>query len=132
MEAYESLAIRILDPENRGTNMLATGLFDWLGKLDVDVITIVCITGAAVVIFGFVAQAWRRVREYENRAALVGMMIQRGMSVADIERVMQACVDPEDEEEEVKPDVRIITLMKENEYEGNDIERVLDAARIGG
>jgi len=114
--------------------MLATSWFDWLGRVDqaVWLTAVPCFSVAAVVVTAFIVHGWRRVRQSESRTALVGMMLQRGMSAADIERVMQACSDSAGEDYEDEPDVRIVALMKENEYEGDDIERILDVARVNG
>ncbi len=118
--------------------MLAESIIDGLQKLGdgVLIVAVVCFGMMVVGVTTAIARAWRRVRETESRTALVGMMLQRGMSAADIERIMSTCLDREGEDgaevENQKPDVRIIALMKENEYEGDDIERILDAARTNG
>jgi hypothetical protein len=46
--------------------------------------------GAAVWLVAFCAKQWRRVRQSEIEAALKHALIERGMSVEDIERVIKA------------------------------------------
>lgn len=97
-------------------------------------VLIVAIIFFSIMVVGvtcFIARAWSRVRTSEDRTALLGMMLQRGMSAADIERVMNSSTGTGDIGD-TGPDVGIVTLMKEYEYKGEDIERVLDAARTNG
>ncbi len=70
----------------------------------------------------------------ENQDRLKALMIQRGMSADEIERILLARApsppladqaDPSDAEQ------RIVTVLSENGYEGADVEQILAAARAG-
>jgi hypothetical protein len=113
--------------------MIAAYWLERLQEFNVAVLLVACVTGAATIIAAtaLIASAWKRVRQTDTRSALVGMMLQRGMSAADIERVMTACCG-QDAGTDGDPEAYIIGLMKENQYSGDDVERVLDAARKNG
>jgi hypothetical protein len=52
---------------------------------------IICVLGSAVgTAVATLGKNWRRAREHEHIAALKQSMIERGMSVEDIERVLAA------------------------------------------
>ncbi|MGQ4828120.1 hypothetical protein, partial [Enterococcus faecalis] len=55
------------------------------------IITVTCIFGGWIVvaIFSSVAKNWRKAQESEHAAALKQSMIERGMSVDEIERVLR-------------------------------------------
>jgi tellurite resistance protein len=114
--------------------MLASSWLHWLDSLGEGfwIVAAVCFTGAVIGVTAVVAHAWRRVRQSENRAALIGLMLQRGMSSSEIERILQTGAEVDEEETGTNPEVRIIELMKEGEYSGDDIERALAAARADG
>lgn len=68
----------------------------------------------------------------ENQDRLKSLMIQRGMSADEIERVLQvegSKVDFLGEAENTE--AHIVEVLSENGYEATDIERILVAARIG-
>ncbi len=115
--------------------MLAEGI---IHALTDDVMKLVALSSAASVVLLtlIMARAWRGVRRSENRTALIAMMLQRGMSAENIERVLNAgglgVGGGESEGEEYDPEVRIITVLKENEYKGDDVERVLETVRHRG
>jgi len=114
--------------------MIATSLN---GALTDDVLkTIVLAGGAAVVLLAWIiATAFRRIRTSENRTALIGMMLQRGMNAEQIEQVLDAGglgASAEESEDEKPPDARIVTALNEHGYESTDVEEVLLAAKQNG
>lgn len=65
-----------------GTGLLAAG--------DEEIAAVAFGTGCAAAIVAIVAHQWRRQREAAYNARLKQMMIERGMSVDEIERVIRA------------------------------------------
>ena len=68
----------------------------------------------------------------ENQDRLKSLMIQRGMSADEIERVLRSeggKIDFTGEAE--NPEARIVEVLSDNSYEAADIERILRAARGG-
>jgi len=68
----------------------------------------------------------------ENQDRLKSLMIQRGMSADEIERVLQvegSKIDFLGEPESTE--ARIVEVLSENGYGAGDIERILVAARVG-
>jgi SOS response regulatory protein OraA/RecX len=112
--------------------MLMAGLFSWMGSIDGEVLQFGIIGCSLVGMTGIVVHAWRKVRQSENRTALVGMMVQRGMSAEQIERVMRTCQEAAEAGDAEVTEAGIIGAMKEGDYPAEDIERVLDAARTNG
>lgn len=111
-------------------NAIFQGLTDGVMKLYV-MASVVIIIGVTWIIAG----ALRRIRQSDNRTALLGMMLQRGMSAEQIERVLNAggfnsTIDAGDDD--AAPDVRIIKVLNENSYEGRDVEHILAAAMHRG
>lgn len=77
----------------------------------------------------------------ENEARLKAMMLQRGMSAEEIERVLNAQSDEvsrirrcetDDLSGGQTPEERITSTLADNGYEGKDIERILRAAKSRG
>ncbi len=69
----------------------------------------------------------------ENQDRLKSLMIQRGMSADEIERVLRSegvKIDFAGEAENTE--ARIVEVLSDNSYEAADIERILGAARGGG
>lgn len=114
--------------------MLITTWFEWLQDTNTSALVLMLsVLGAAsVAMVAIVASAWRRGRESDNRTALASMMLQRGMSAEEVERVVRACQLTADEQAECDPEAQLISLMKESDYTTEDVERVLDAARYDG
>jgi hypothetical protein len=74
--------------------MLMLAEFNWNSVFD-NLPAILCITFifGGWVIVAFVrsfTESWRKVREAEQQAALKQSMVEKGMSAADIERVLKA------------------------------------------
>ncbi len=68
----------------------------------------------------------------ENQDRLKSLMIQRGMSADEIERILQAEGGKTDFLGETEnTEARIVEVLSENGYEAADIERILVAARVG-
>jgi len=71
----------------------------------------------------------------ENEARLKSLMIQRGMSADEIERVLKTGAVPAPDfrgsSDEDDPEARIVKILAENGYAGDDVERILKAARVG-
>lgn len=69
----------------------------------------------------------------ENQDRLKSLMIQRGMSADEIERVLKAeGVETDFGAADEDVETRIVSILSQNGYEGADIERILIAARDGG
>ncbi len=75
---------------------LLSRLFHWLAVLPPGdrmvavMFVLMAIAGIVIVVVTVLAVQWRRVRQAEVDAALKRDMLERGMSAADIERVVQA------------------------------------------
>jgi hypothetical protein len=107
----------------------------WLESLQrfnegVLIVASVALAATMIAMTAIVARAWRRVRQTDARSGLAALMLQRGMPASDIERILMAC--SQSVEKAVDAETHIIELMKENDYSGDDVERVLDAARKNG
>src|SRR5262249_38110842 len=81
-----------------------------------------------------VASQWRRVRVTEMESSLKQQMLDRGMSAADIEQVMNAGKKKTNCWSEAVftgnaaiDKATLVKTMAENGYDGKDIERVLKA-----
>lgn len=120
--------------------MLASGIVEWLGNLDDSVLKLGLLLSFGAVAVGFwaFATAWRRIRLAEQRAVLITQMLQRGMSGEQIARVLLAAEfepagksEDEDETGSNDPEVQIVQHLSANYYEGEDVEKVLAAARVG-
>jgi hypothetical protein len=78
-----------------------------------------------------VASYWAKVRLAQIEAVLKKQMLERGMSAAEIEQVIQASREPgEDPRFTISGDIEadrasLVTLMSAYDYEGADIERVI-------
>lgn len=83
-----------------------------------------------------IAKNWRKVHESEHQAALKQSMVDKGMSVEDIERVLRASSISTDEEA-VKPAVPTVpavalaTQLMQHEVPAATLEQILDAFRGG-
>ena len=87
--------------------------------------------GPMIAIVAIVASQWRKVRIAEMEGTLKQQMLDKGMSAADIEKVMNA--SPEfagqvgSTGDESLDKATLVQRMVDNGYEGEDIERVLKA-----
>ncbi|MFO0839029.1 MAG: hypothetical protein U1D55_10935 [Phycisphaerae bacterium] len=116
--------------------MLALGnFFDWLSGLERWSLVLLTLSTAAVItLIGLgLAHAWRKVRESQHRADVTAIMLQRGMSSMEIARVLLAMQDQHDDEETPDdPEAAIAKLLLDSYYSGDDVTRVLAAARETG
>ncbi len=110
-----------------------TGLFFGASFVGVAVAASVCAYYMAKVIVDGVrrAQATKlEAQARENQDRLKSLMIQRGMSADEIERVLKAEGGTPSYAANVEnTEAYIVELLSENGYEAADIERVLRAAR---
>jgi hypothetical protein len=112
--------------------------FDWLGNLNVVKLAILAGAIASVGWAGF--SAWRRIRQSEHRTRLTAMMLERGMTAEQIEKVIQAGFIGRDVESDADkstpadgdPEVRIIAHLAECHYEAEDSQKIVAAARRNG
>lgn len=96
--------------------------------------------GAGVFVVWIVSSAWRRAAQTEQRARLAGLLVQRGLPTAEIERVLRAaqmtnvCTDPDEEgvDAAADPETQLVQILASNHYGGNDIRKIIEAARRGG
>ncbi len=72
----------------------------------------------------------------ENQDRLKSLMIQRGMSAAEITQVLDAGgplpIDTRVVDGSRAPEERVVKVLTDNDYNGSDIQLVLAAARAGG
>lgn len=69
---------------------------------------------------------------HENQDRLKSLMIQRGMSADEIERILRAEGNKMDFLGEAEnAEACIVEVLSENDYDAADIERILVAARVG-
>lgn len=75
-----------------------------------------------------------RAQAAETEARLKALMVQRGMSAEEIERILSTGPARQEfeAEENLDPEGRIVSVLASNGYDGDDIERVLRAARRDG
>lgn len=68
----------------------------------------------------------------DNQDRLKSLMIQRGMSAEEIEQILSIQASPEiDSASSLEAEARIIQVLAENHYDGDDVERILAACRVG-
>jgi hypothetical protein len=79
------------------------------------------------------AQAWHKVRRADREAALKKEMLQRGLSVEEMERVLRASAKPQEETAAASADdeaiEELVTCLAACESPGHVIEQVLAAVR---
>jgi hypothetical protein len=114
--------------------MLAESWLDVVKGLDEDVVVpavmFICL-GLAGIVWA-IALAWRAVKQSEQRAQLTAMMLERGLKPDEIERILLAAAakpgaaaDPPDPD----PEVAIVKHLTDNDYDGDDVQKVLGAVR---
>src|SRR5262245_17032572 len=98
---------------------------------------IMAVGGSLVGIIAIVAHQWRNVRQAEVEAALKQDMLNRGMSVDEIERVVRATNKPT----EAKPTKRdhisgneyaLIEKLVDEGKSAEEIDRIIKALKAGG
>lgn len=123
--------------------MLAEGLFSWLGGSgSMDVVRIAVIVGGVVLIVAAwaFASAWKSIRCSEHQTRLTALMLERGMKPDEIERLLRAgpilamaiAANKQSGPAENDPEVRLVNALTEQSYDGDDVEKVLSAARESG
>lgn len=113
--------------------------WDWFGTLDQEYRLAAFIIGAVLACVAVIAVAhcWRRVRESADRVAMMREMLGRGLSTEEISRLLLATqiaslntddeTDPEDD-----PEAFIVKCLADHWYDGKDVDRILEAARVDG
>jgi SOS response regulatory protein OraA/RecX len=117
----------------------APGWFQWIASLDDTsvFVSLAIVATMLVIIVGLIASAWRQVRQSEHVSHLTAMMLQRGMSAEEIERVLRsgafkpaaaeaAQTGPQNQE------VQLVKVLSDNSYDGEAVEKILQAARSDG
>jgi hypothetical protein len=122
--------------------MLAEGFFSWLSTWDDGVTRVALIVGGATIVLAAwaIASAWKSIRCSEHQTRLTALMLERGMKSDEIERLLRAgpllamaMADPKSGESGAHdPEVRIVNALAGQSYEGDDVEKVLSAARDSG
>lgn len=118
--------------------MLIAGVSEWLTSLDKSTLRLVVLAalGAVVIVAWSGLTAWRRVRESAHRAAVTSELVRRGMSADEIVRVLLAAQLSAEAEgagsAEDDPEILLVKHLTDNHYEGQDVQRILDAAREEG
>jgi hypothetical protein len=122
--------------------MLAEGLFSWLTSWNDGVLKMAILIGGIAIVLSVwaIASAWKSIRCSEHQTRLTALMLERGMKPDEIERLLRAgpilamaiaenkSADLADND----PEVRIVNALAGQSYEGDDVEKVLSAARESG
>lgn len=112
-----------------------TAFLEALSRFDEDVLVVAagCAAGTLILACWFFAAAWHKIRQSQHRAQLTAMMVQRGMPVDEIERVLRASSVSAAEAVDVPADdPGIIKMLTDNNYEGSDVQRILSALHASG
>lgn len=114
----------------------------WFAELDdsVQVFAVAAAGAVLCVIAGLLIQAWRRVKQSEQRTHLIGQLLARGLTADEITRVLTAadlaerrsCEDESGARSTNDPEVRIVKALTDQSYSGDDVNKVLAAARVNG
>jgi hypothetical protein len=113
-------------------------LQELLSKLAGDEVVVLALVvgGLLLAAIAVVAHHWRHVRVAELQLALKRQMLERGMSAADIEKVLHASAasHPAEPGGEVcftgnpaEDKTKLVSILLDNGYEAEDIERILRA-----
>lgn len=121
--------------------MLASGFFDWISGMDPVKIGIFFVTPICLSMVGVAwafASAWKSIRRSEHQTRLSALMLERNLKPDEIERLLKAgatfiesdpiCTKPGESD----PEVRIVNVLSEQSYDGDDIKEVLAAAQMNG
>jgi hypothetical protein len=126
-----------------GDSESGLSFFGWLSSLDEGVVKLAIILFCGALGLGAWAfsSAWRKIRQSEHRTRLTAMMLDRGMSAEQIEKVIQAGFighDPDADESpssaaaSADPEVRLVKHLSDSQYEGADVQKIVAAARRDG
>jgi SOS response regulatory protein OraA/RecX len=94
---------------------------------------VVVVGGILATVISHIATQWRKVRLAEIAGALKQQMLEKGMSPAEIEQVLKADQRPKSGGEAVltgnepQDKAALVAQLAEHGYEGEDIERILNA-----
>jgi len=97
-------------------------------------IPILSVVGAAVVfLVWIIAHYWAKIRRMELEAALKKDMLNRGLSPAEIERVLLASATARPQQKEIVSDneYHLVEKLVDAEYASDEIERVVRAFKLG-
>jgi hypothetical protein len=101
--------------------------FDWNGLTGLLFWVFILGGGSAIVtLITSLAKHWRKVRESEHLAALKQSLVERGMSVEDIERVVRAAPEAQETEAD-EPVVQLTKTLAVLEVPPEALEEILRA-----
>jgi hypothetical protein len=82
---------------------------------------------AIITLISSLAKHWRKVRESEHLAALKQSLVERGMSVEEIERVVRAAPESQELDADETPVVQLTRKLAEQELSPDALEEILRA-----
>ncbi len=111
---------------------------EWLNSIVQDqAIVVVAVVFLLVLAVGIVSGQWRRVRLAQIEASLKQQMLDKGVPIADMERVLRASTEASEEETTAQltgdaavDQPRLVRKLLEHSYSGDDVERLLRALRF--
>jgi hypothetical protein len=101
------------------------------------VLTVVFLFGGWIIVavVGYITKSWRRIHESEHAAVLKQSMIERGMSVDEIERVMRAGPESQrdsDKEDDADDMTKLSEKLVEHSVPAADLEQIVVTFRAAG
>ena len=118
-----------------------TSIFTTLGQNGVLQLSVIFAGLLLALAIWQITAVWRRVKQSEQRAQMVHSMLQRGFTPEQISRVLiatQVAAEAAETSSEAAedassdPEVRIVKILTNSSYEGDDVEKILAAARVEG
>ena len=82
---------------------------------------------ALITLINSLAKHWRKVRESEHLAALKQSLVERGLSVEEIERIVRAAPESQDQETDETPAVQLTKALAEQKVPPEALEEILRA-----
>jgi hypothetical protein len=108
--------------------MLLAGDFDWNHVTTLLFWVFILGGGSALItLINSLAKHWRKVRESEHQAALKQSLVERGMSVEEIERIVRAAPESHELEADETPVVQLTKNLAEQEVPPEALEEILRA-----
>lgn len=116
-------------------------LSSWVSGPNGYINTALIVSGIVLVLGSWAfASAWKAIRCSEHQTRLTALMVERGMKPDEIERLLRAGPILAMAIAEAKPgdpaasdpEVRIVNVLAGQSYDGDDVEKVLSAARDSG